>query len=121
MIIETYIIDYLQKKTGVSCYAQYDDASQDTFIVVEKTGGYTDNFIRHATLAIQSYGSSLYDAAVLNEKVKEAMDNAANAQESLQADITVITTIPIQVQSITDTRQYMTWFFNYKEEKIWQM
>ena len=36
MIIETYIIDYLQKKTGVSCYAQYDDASQDTFIVVEK-------------------------------------------------------------------------------------
>ena len=77
MIIETYIIDYLQKKTGVSCYAQYDDASQDTFIVVEKTGGYTDNFIRHATLAIQSYGSSLYDAALLNEKVKEAMDNAA--------------------------------------------
>ena len=45
MIIETYIIDYLQKKTGVSCYAQYDDASQDTFIVVEKTGVYTDNFI----------------------------------------------------------------------------
>lgn len=74
MIIETYIIDYLQKKTGVFCCAQYDDASQDTFVVVEKTGGYTDNFIRHATVAIQSYSDTLYNACVLNEKVKEAMN-----------------------------------------------
>lgn len=81
MIIEAYIIDYLQKKLEVSCYAQYDDASQDTFIVVEKTGGYTDNFIKHATLAIQSYAPTLYESALLNEKVKEAMNNAVECPE----------------------------------------
>lgn len=74
MIIEEYIIRYLEKKLEVDCYAQYDDASQDTFIVVEKTGGYTENHIRHATVAVQSYAPTLYEAAFLNEKVKEEMD-----------------------------------------------
>lgn len=63
------------------CFAQYDDASMDSFIVVEKTGGYSENFIRHATLAIQSYGPSLYDAALLNEKVKEEMDAVIECPE----------------------------------------
>lgn len=43
------------------------------FCVVQKTGGGSENHIRRATVAIQSYGASLFDAAALNEQVLSAM------------------------------------------------
>ena len=43
------------------------------FCVVQKTGGGSENHIRHATVAIQSYAASLYGAATLNEQVIAAM------------------------------------------------
>ena len=42
--------------------------------MVEKTGSGQTNHIKRATLAVQSYSSSLYQAASLNERVKEAME-----------------------------------------------
>lgn len=44
------------------------------FVVVQKTGGGEENKLRHATVAIQSYGSSMFNAASLNESVIAAMD-----------------------------------------------
>ena len=47
---------------------------QQEYIVIEKTGSGQTNHIKRATLAVQSYSSSLYQAASVNERVKEAME-----------------------------------------------
>lgn len=43
----------------------------ETYVLIEKTGSGMNNHIKSATFAIQSYASSLYEAASLNEIVKE--------------------------------------------------
>ena len=45
-----------------------------TYVLVMKTGSGITNHIKEATMAIQSYAPTVYEAAVLNEKVKEAME-----------------------------------------------
>lgn len=51
------------------------------YVIVEKTGSSNSNFINHATLAIQSYSTSLYKASCLNEKVKEVIENMIELDE----------------------------------------
>lgn len=58
----------------VPCYAERPETDPNrTYVVIEKTGSSETNYIRSATVAIQSYGLTLYEAALLNEKVKEVM------------------------------------------------
>jgi hypothetical protein len=45
------------------------------FVIIEKTGSSDTNRITKANFAIQSYADTLYEAAALNERVKEAMDS----------------------------------------------
>lgn len=49
----------------------------NNFILIEKVGSSRDNRLDSATIAIQSYGSDMYKAATLNEKVKKAMEDLA--------------------------------------------
>ena len=51
------------------------------FCVVQKTGGGSENHIRRATVAIQSYAASLYGAATLNEQVIAAMESITERSE----------------------------------------
>lgn len=44
-----------------------------TFVVLEKTGSSRQNYIRRATLAVQSYAPTLLLAAQLDDRVIEAM------------------------------------------------
>ena len=46
----------------------------EEFILMEKTGSEKVNHINRATIAIQSWSSSMYNAAKLNEEVKDAME-----------------------------------------------
>ena len=75
MMIEERILGYLNAALSVDCYMEMPEDASDSFVVIEKTGSSTTNRITKATFAIQSYGPSLYDAAALNEQVKEAMEN----------------------------------------------
>lgn len=45
----------------------------EKYVLIEKTGAGRENMIDNATIAIQSYAESLFDAATLNESVKTAM------------------------------------------------
>lgn len=74
-IIEVYLIEYLTKELGIPIYGQEEDAEDGAYVVVEKLGSYAENFTRHATIALKSYGTTLLESAELNERVKEAMDN----------------------------------------------
>ena len=66
--------DYLQSSLGIPVRLEEEDDLGNEYVLIEKTGSSTENHIASATLAVQSYSASLYGAASLNERVKEAME-----------------------------------------------
>lgn len=72
-MIELTILNYLNSELSVTAYMEYPEEPPAKFVTIDKTGGSGDANIRRATVAIQSYANSLYEAAELNEAVKTAM------------------------------------------------
>lgn len=74
-MIEKIILDYLTG-AGVTAYTEIPEGGGVMpFVVIEKTGGSLDQHIRRATVAIQSYGASLYQAANLNTQIIALMED----------------------------------------------
>lgn len=75
-MIEKDILDYLTEKLDVAVYMERPLNSATSFVLIEKTGSNQKaRGLYEATIAIQSYANSLYNCAVLNEKVKQLMEN----------------------------------------------
>lgn len=80
-MIERTILDYLASALSVPVRMQMPSAPPDRFVLLEKTGSSRENYISQATVAVQSYGPSLLEAAQLNEGVKAAMDGLTALDE----------------------------------------
>lgn len=76
-MIEKIIIDYLSKELGITCYAE-KQVNTKRYVLIEKIGGGKKEHLTSAIVAIQSYDSTLYKAAELNELVKTAMFKMPN-------------------------------------------
>ena len=74
-MIETTIIDYLQPILHVPVSTAHKEREPDTFVIVERVSGGMENHVRNASIAIQSYAPTMYQAAQLHESVLNAMDN----------------------------------------------
>lgn len=73
-MIEITIKNYLDEVLDVPVYlAKPRSQKPKSFVLLEKTSGGLKDKINSATLAIQSYGPTAYDAAALNDKVKKAI------------------------------------------------
>ena len=72
-MIETTVLDYLRDRLGVPVTMEVPEGASGTFVVLEKTGSSRQNYIRRATLAVQSYAPTLLLAAQLDDRVIEAM------------------------------------------------
>lgn len=72
-MIELLVKQYLDTALDVPVDLEIPEKMPETFVRIEKTGGGEQEHICTATLAVQSYAPSLYQAAELNEKVKAAM------------------------------------------------
>lgn len=80
-MIETLILEQL-RSAGITAYMEIPEGGcAPPFVIVERTGGGRENWLRHATVAIQSYGETLYQAAALNEAVLAAMADIAARPE----------------------------------------
>ncbi len=75
-MIEKILLDYLTQELEVPVYMEVPEEMPESFVGMEKTGSGRKNLIDRATIAVQSYGPTLYDAAQLNEGVKAVMDDA---------------------------------------------
>lgn len=73
-MIEKITLDYLNKKMKAPVYMEKPEDEPEEYIIVEKTGGGKENYIKSASLALQSHADSLFRAAELNEEVKLVMD-----------------------------------------------
>ena len=80
-MIESRIIKYLRDRLGIKVYAEIPESPPKEFTIVEKTSSGSENYIYNATIALQSYSDTLLNAAVLNDKVKKAMDEMIELPE----------------------------------------
>lgn len=75
MVIEYEMLKYLNDHLdGIPAYMEEPQDLDDEYIIIEKTGSSSENYINSATFAIQSYSTSLQGAIDLNEAVKDVMD-----------------------------------------------
>ena len=73
-MVEKIVKDYLQSSLEIPVRLEEEDDLGNEYVLIEKTGSSKKDHISTATIAIQSYSVSLYGAASLNERVKEAME-----------------------------------------------
>lgn len=74
-MIEKILLDYLNERLSTPVYTEERGQMPEKYVLIDKTGGGGSIYLKEATIAIQSYGKSLYEAAALNEQVKEKMNN----------------------------------------------
>ena len=96
------LLDFLNNDETLKTSAYMEVPTELTdFILIDQTGTSRTNHITTTTIAVQSYGKTLWDAMQLNEKVKDAMqqfvwhDNVARVE--LETDYNFMN---------TETKQY---------------
>lgn len=86
-MIEEIIIKYLEKQLDITVVTEKPEDEPQSYLLIEKTGSYRSNMIDSATIAIQSYACSMYEAAGLNELVKKAMETITELPEISRAEL----------------------------------
>ena len=80
-MIEKTILDYLSSELSVPVYMERPENDEGEYVLIEKTSSGRENYISSTTIALQSFGNTLYRAAELNEEVKTAMDGIITLNE----------------------------------------
>lgn len=80
-MIEEIILEYLREKLAVTVRMEEEPDMPKEYVLIEKTGGGKTNYIRRATITIQSYAESLYRAMQINEEIKEVLDRIVELDE----------------------------------------
>lgn len=74
------LLDYLSEELEI--FVGLEAPEQTTgYVLIDQTGSSTSNHITTTTIAVQSYGESLYKALELNERVKAVMNNFVELNE----------------------------------------
>lgn len=111
-MIETIIKNHLDEKLEEQVFLEKPSPGFGNYVVFEKLGGSKSNHLPSATFAFQSYGTSLYKTAELNEKVKKAVESLIELDEirgiSLNSDynFTDTTTKEYRYQAVFDIKFY---------------
>ena len=80
-MIEIIIKDYLDEKLEEQVFLEKPNSSIGNYVVIDKTSSAKSNHLPSATIAFQSYGTSLYKAAELNERVKQTVEGLIELDE----------------------------------------
>ena len=74
-MIEAIVLNYLNAHLSVNVFAEKPTNPPEKYVVIDKIGSSKENYLSSSTIAFQSYAESKYQAALLNEQVKEAVEN----------------------------------------------
>ncbi|EMF0099686.1 hypothetical protein ACYKX7_002504 [Enterococcus hirae] len=111
-MIEIIIKQYLDSHLSVPSFLEQSGKMLDSYILFEKTGSSKRNYLSSATFAFQSYAGSMYDAAKLNEELKEVVENMieldeiSNVQLNSDYNFTDTTTKKYRYQAVFDINHY---------------
>lgn len=85
-MIELTICNYLSTKLDCQVLPEKPKRPFGKMVFVERTGG-NGRFLRQTTVAIQSYGTTMYEAAELNEEVIKYMNGIVELDEITRVDL----------------------------------
>ena len=85
MIAKT-LLNFLGEDLDIGVYLE-QPPDETNYILIDQTGSSQANHITTTTIALQSYGSSLYNAMVLNERVKDAMERFVELNEVTRVEL----------------------------------
>lgn len=111
-MIELTILEYLKKKLSVPVALEERGVQSGSFVLFEKTSGSKENHLKSSVFAFQSYGQSMYEAAKLNEEVKQAveamieLDEFAGIKLNSDYNFTDTTTKRYRYQAVFDMKHY---------------
>lgn len=98
MIIEEVVINYLQERLDVLVAAESPEKEPESYVCVERLGRQKNDLIVTDSVALKSYGPTLYDAAILDEQVQNIM-----SEMPIRTDISG--TRLVSAYNATDTRK----------------
>lgn len=76
-MIEITLRGYLTEALKpVPVYLEQPTDAPTSYVLIERTGGGSEDHLKTARCAIQAYGGSLYEASSLNDAVMDAMEAA---------------------------------------------
>lgn len=113
-MIEKIVLDYLNDALAevAPVYMEEPLDKPERYFLIEKTGSGSSNHVYSATIALQSYAESLYEAAVMNEESKEAMlniivlDDIGSCRLNSDYNFTDTSTKRYRYQSVWDIVHY---------------
>jgi hypothetical protein len=113
-MIEITILQYLNnQEPSARVYTEIPKEMPSKFFVLEKTGSSMENHIFRSTFAIKSYGESLYEAASMNEEIKDLMLDGLITQPEIASvelnsdyNFTDTTTKKYRYQAVFDIVHY---------------
>ena len=111
-MIEVTIMQHLESKLDVPVFMEKPEPLLLEYVLFEKTSGGKDNQLLSSTFAFQSYAPSLYKAALLNEKVKLAVDSlieipgVSGVQINSDYNFTDTSTKEYRYQAVYDINHY---------------
>lgn len=74
-MIEIITKDFLDEHLSVPVFTEKPLKSPERYVLIDKTGSSKSNQLPSATIAFQSYAESTYEAAVLNEELKNKIES----------------------------------------------
>lgn len=80
-MIEEIVYNHIKDSVDAPVYMMRPENVPVRYVLIEKTGGAEQNHIKRSTFAFQSYGTTLEEAAQLNEIVKAAARSLADLPE----------------------------------------
>jgi hypothetical protein len=86
-MIELIVKNYLSTKLEIPIVFEHQKNLPKRFILIQKTSGSRENFLNSSTIAIQSYAESMFEAAKLNEKIKNLMYDLITVDEVSSVDL----------------------------------
>lgn len=73
-MFEIEIKEFLEKVLELKVFFEMPKENLQQFILLEKIGSSKENYLKSSTYAFKSYAETLYEAAKLNEKCKNAVE-----------------------------------------------
>ncbi|MBX9101905.1 hypothetical protein [Streptococcus anginosus] len=113
-MIEVIIKKYFDGHLNVPSFFEHQESISklESFVMIERTGGRSNNQLKSAVIAIQSYASTMYKAAELNEEVKKVvaemieLDSIARVQLNSDYNFTDTETKRYRYQAVFDINYY---------------
>jgi len=111
-MIEIKIKNKLEEKLNIPVFLEQPIEKPDKYLLIERKGMGEENHLGGSVFMFQSYAKSMYEAAVLNEEVKQAVKDLIIEDYivsiSLNTDyiFTDVTSKKYRYQAVFDIKHY---------------